>query len=101
MTDSYFVQGQELTSACFPDNYDPHTTAVYSPGLCPSAYTPVKMREGSSLSDTEVLTCCPTYAIFEARNTSQNNPFMSVDHGVPVFLRDIGRVERVRRHTRT
>jgi hypothetical protein len=77
MTDSYFLQGQELTSACFPDNYDPHTTAVYSPGLCPSAYTPVRMREGSSLSDTGVLTCCPTYAIFEARNTSQSNPFMS------------------------
>jgi hypothetical protein len=77
MTDSYFPQGQELTSACFPDNYDPHMTAVYSPGLCPSAYTPVRMQEGSSLSDTGVLTCCPTYAIFEARNTSQNNPFMS------------------------
>ncbi|KAF2110951.1 hypothetical protein BDV96DRAFT_583181 [Lophiotrema nucula] len=74
---SYFLQGQTSTASCFPANYDPHTTAFYSPGFCPSGYTPVGAREGKPLSTDGTQTCCPTYASFEARNTSQNNLFMS------------------------
>lgn len=59
-TDSYFLQGRPSVARCFPDNYDPHTTAYYAPGICPSAYTAVQNREGKSFSTTEVLTCCPT-----------------------------------------
>ncbi|PVI02888.1 hypothetical protein DM02DRAFT_699582 [Periconia macrospinosa] len=81
---SYFLQGQTSISSCFPENYDPKTTAIYNPGVCPSGYTPARAAEEKALSTIAqapsakaTQTCCPTYAVFEAREPSQDVLFMS------------------------
>ncbi|CAI6333815.1 unnamed protein product [Periconia digitata] len=72
---SYYLQGQTSASSCFPPNYDPQTIAYYSPGVCPSGYTSARPRDTSTATGTH--TCCPTFAVFEGRETSQDNLFMS------------------------
>ena len=58
----YYLQGPPRTSDCLPENYDPVTTAYYSPGICPSGYTAACSYANTLGSLTETtLTCCPRY----------------------------------------
>ncbi|KAK4443365.1 Gag poly protein, partial [Podospora aff. communis PSN243] len=46
---------------CFPPSYNPTTQNYYSPGLCPSGYTPACTSRNTIASLTETIyTCCPT-----------------------------------------
>src|SRR5436305_15222935 len=49
-------------TGCFPPGYTPSLDFYYSPGVCPSGYTPActSFNTVSSLIET-IYTCCPTY----------------------------------------
>ncbi|KAI1085246.1 hypothetical protein F5B20DRAFT_590004 [Whalleya microplaca] len=62
----YYVQGpRDQQTACFPPSYTARPTAFYSPGVCPSRYTPACSftRSVASLTETHY-TCCPDIATF-------------------------------------
>lgn len=67
-TDRYFYEQGPLGSRteCFPSGYDPSPSQYYSPGLCPSGYTPAcSSTEISSNTAIETAyTCCPTAAAY-------------------------------------
>ena len=61
----YFLQGPPSTSDCLPLNYQPASTAYYSPGRCPVGYTPACSQVNSIDTLTETTqTCCPRYIQF-------------------------------------
>ncbi|KAK3312354.1 hypothetical protein B0H66DRAFT_608623 [Apodospora peruviana] len=48
-------------SDCYPRSYDPFLGNYYSPGICPSGYTPACTSRNTLATLTEtVYTCCPT-----------------------------------------
>jgi len=58
----YVIEGPRLPEqpSCFPSGFNPTTTAYFSPGLCPSGYTPACTELNSAATITEtVYTCCP------------------------------------------
>ncbi|KAF2994467.1 hypothetical protein E8E13_000026 [Curvularia kusanoi] len=58
----YMLQGPPSTLYCLPESYRYESTAYYSPGVCPSGYTPAcKHTFTWSTTITETAyTCCPT-----------------------------------------
>ncbi|KAI1339982.1 hypothetical protein F5Y15DRAFT_60683 [Xylariaceae sp. FL0016] len=54
-------QGPLGFSSCYPAGYSPSSKAYYSPGVCPSGFTPACSATNSIGSVTETIyTCCPT-----------------------------------------
>lgn len=58
----WFQYGQPTsTGACFPNSFEPFEGYYYSPGVCPSGYTPA-CSAGVGTSTTQA-TCCPMFVI--------------------------------------
>lgn len=61
----YYEQGPLLSNTnCYPGGYDASPSQYYSPGLCPSGYTPACSSTGvvSTTVTETAYTCCPTAA---------------------------------------
>lgn len=57
----YWAEGPITDTRCYPPDYDPHVNHYYSPGICPSGYTPGCTSRISIGKITETIqTCCPT-----------------------------------------
>lgn len=56
---------------CFPSAYDASPSRYYSPGLCPSGYTPACSSTDiiSSRTTETAYTCCPTAAAYTCAGT--------------------------------
>ncbi|KAI1079656.1 hypothetical protein F5B20DRAFT_543082 [Whalleya microplaca] len=56
-----FAQGPVDLGSCWPNGYSSQATEYYSPGLCPSDFTPACNRTSMIGASTETIqTCCPT-----------------------------------------
>jgi len=54
----------DLASECYPPDYNPTKKFYYSPGICPSGYTPACTRRSSLATLTETIyTCCPSNSL--------------------------------------
>lgn len=53
-----------VSDSCYPSNFNPVSTAYYSPAMCPSGYSAAKTETLTieSLTETKHV-CCPTYAL--------------------------------------
>lgn len=63
----YYEQGPLISSTdCYPSGYSASPEQYYSPGLCPSGYTPACSSTGvvSSTATETAYTCCPTAATY-------------------------------------
>lgn len=71
--ESYHYEQGPLGSRteCFPSGYDTSPSLYYSPGLCPSGYTPAcSSTDIVSRTATETAyTCCPTAAAYTCAGT--------------------------------
>lgn len=57
----WWAEGPLEASECYPSGYNPTLNNYYSPGICPSGYTPACTSRKSLATLTEtVYTCCPT-----------------------------------------
>ena len=57
----WWAEGPLDVSECYPSSYNPSLDNYYSPGLCPSGYTPACTSRTSLATLTETIyTCCPT-----------------------------------------
>lgn len=72
-TDRYYYEQGPLGSRteCFPSGYDASPSQHYSPGLCPSGYTPACSSTDiiSSRTTETAYTCCPTAAAYTCAGT--------------------------------
>ncbi|KAI0012207.1 hypothetical protein F4779DRAFT_106859 [Xylariaceae sp. FL0662B] len=56
----YFAQGPVDPGSCWPSGYSAKTNEYYSPGICPSGFTPACNRTNIiGLSTETIQTCCP------------------------------------------
>ncbi|KAK2596871.1 hypothetical protein N8I77_012758 [Diaporthe amygdali] len=66
--DTYYYEQGPLGSRteCYPSGYDASSSQYYSPGLCPSGYTPACSSTGivSRTATETAYTCCPTAAVY-------------------------------------
>lgn len=72
--DRYYYEQGPLGSRteCYPSGYDASPSQHYSPGLCPSGYTPACSSTGivSSTATETAYTCCPTAAAYTCAGTA-------------------------------
>ncbi|KAI7781087.1 hypothetical protein LA080_015207 [Diaporthe eres] len=72
-TERYYYEQGPLGSRteCFPSGYDASPSQYYSPGLCPSGYTPACSSTDivSSTATETAYTCCPTAAAYTCAGT--------------------------------
>lgn len=57
----WWAEGPLDAPDCYPSSYNPSLSHYYSPGVCPSGYTPACTSKNTAGRVTEtVQTCCPT-----------------------------------------
>ncbi|KAI0842993.1 hypothetical protein F5Y06DRAFT_291983 [Hypoxylon sp. FL0890] len=69
--------GGAASSACLPPNFKPFESYYYSPGICPSGYTPGCTAQafptGTETASDITATCCPT--AYSCRDNRGDDPF--------------------------
>ncbi|CAI6254987.1 unnamed protein product [Periconia digitata] len=79
---NFFGQPLDRAEDCYPPNYNPASTAYYSPAKCPSGYS---AATGTTKIISETLTetaevCCPTIDLYRPQTTNNLNtqhPFLT------------------------
>lgn len=92
----YYEQGPLLSRTdCYPSGYDASPSQYYSPGLCPSGYTPACSSTAvvSATATETAYTCCPTAATYTCAGasdalTSSSLPYFgcTTSFGQPLVL---------------
>ncbi|KXX76185.1 Gag polyprotein [Madurella mycetomatis] len=84
----WWAEGPLGAAHCYPSSYNPSIDHYYSPGICPSGYTPACTSRRSIAQVTETIqTCCPTALGYHYRCVEPTWPWQT-SLGCTVYFTD-------------
>jgi hypothetical protein len=84
----WWAEGPLNADDCYPPNYNPSLGNYYTPGVCPSGYTPgcTSRRTAGQVTET-VQTCCPTALGYKYRCVEPTWPWQN-SLGCTVYMNE-------------